>query len=177
VRRGGFTLVEVMVALVVIGVAVAGARVVLGQLADDAERIARSSADADREAGADALLRDLAGRLELGGAAGGERRFEGQPHGARFHSWCDVPAGWLERCEVTLGILDLDGQPVLAVRADGADPVALRRGFSEGEILYLRDAGGGGEWVRRWGASITAPVALGVVLDGDTLIVRIGERG
>lgn len=176
-RRGGFTLVEVMVALAVIGVAVAGARVVLGQLADDAERIAGASAEADRDAGAEALLQGVVGRLELGWGDGAERRFEGHPAGARFHSWCEVPTGWLERCEVTLGVIEVAGAPVLALQMGDGDPVALRRGFAEGEILYLRDAGGGGTWVRRWGASITAPVGLGVVLDGDTTIVRIGERG
>ncbi len=119
----------------------------------------------------------MAGRLELGRRDGADLRFEGQPEGARFHSWCEVPDGWLERCEVSLGLIEVEGAPVLALRMGDGDPVALRRGFAAGEILYLRSAGGGGEWVKRWGASITAPIALGVVLDGDTAIVRIGERG
>jgi prepilin-type N-terminal cleavage/methylation domain-containing protein len=175
--RAGFTLVEVMVALVVMGVVVAGARVVLGQLADDAVRIAAAGAEADREANAERLLRETAGRLEMSSTPGREARFEGHPRAARFRSWCEVPDGWLERCDVSLGFIQVDGEPVLALRTAGGEPVALRRGFRSGELLYLRDAGDGGAWIHRWGASITAPVALGVVIDGDTAIVRVGERG
>ena len=49
--------------------------------------------------------------------------------------------------------------------------------MGEGVILYLRDAAEGGAWVTSWGASVTAPQALGIVVDGDTTIVRVGERG
>jgi prepilin-type N-terminal cleavage/methylation domain-containing protein len=177
VKRAGFTLVEVMVALLVIGVLVTGARVMLGQIADDADRIAAAGAEADRAANADRLLRQIAGRLDVAAGPGDETRFEGQPQGARFRSWCEVPDGWLERCEVSLGFIEVEGEPVLAVRMGGEEPLALVRGFDEGELLYLREATGGGVWVHSWGASITAPVAFGVVIDGDTSIVRVGERG
>jgi prepilin-type N-terminal cleavage/methylation domain-containing protein len=175
--RAGFTLVEVMVALVVMGVVIVGARTMLGQIADDADRITAAAAEADRDANADALLRTIAGRLEVSPIPGREVRFEGEPQGARFHSWCEVPDGWLERCEASLGIIRLEGENVLALRLSTGEMVPLRRGFAEGEVAYLRDAAGGGSWVRSWGASITAPVAFAIVVDGDTTIVRIGERG
>lgn len=173
----GFTLVEVMVAVVVIGVVLVGARTMLGQLADDADRITGAAADADRDANADALLRAIAGRLEVSPVPEREVRFEGQPDGARFHSWCQVPDGWLERCEVSLGFVRLDDGSALVLRLSTGEMVPLRRGVGRGEILYLRDAAQGGAWMKSWGASITAPVALGVVVDGDTSIIRIGERG
>lgn len=176
-KRAGFTLVEVMVALVVIGVVVVGARTVLGQVADSADRIAAAASEADRDANADRLLRAVVGRLELVPGTGPESRFEGEPNGARFRSWCEVPDGWLERCDVALGFVTVQGDAVLGLRLAGADPLVIRRGFRSGELLYLRDGGGGGDWVARWGASITAPLAIGVVVDGDTTIVRIGERG
>jgi prepilin-type N-terminal cleavage/methylation domain-containing protein len=175
--RAGFTLVEVMVALVAMGVVLVGARAMLGQIADDADRITSASAQADREANADGLLRAIAGRLEVVPVPGREIRFEGEPQGARFHSWCEVPDGWLERCEASLGFIDLEGEQVLALRLSTGELVPLRRGFATGEMTYLRDAAEGGAWVRRWGASITAPLAFGIVVDGDTTIVRIGERG
>jgi len=176
-RRAGFTLVEVMVALVVIGVVLVGARTMLGQIADDADRIAAAATEADREANAEGLLRAIADRLEVSPASGEEVRFEGDERGARFRSWCEVPDGWLERCEASLGFIDLQGENVLALRLSTGELVPLRRGFGSGSIAYLRDAGGGGAWVRGWGASITAPLAFGLVIDGDTTIVRIGERG
>jgi prepilin-type N-terminal cleavage/methylation domain-containing protein len=175
--RTGFTLVEVMVALVVMGVVLVGARAMLGQIADDADRITAASAEADRAANADGLLRTIAGRLEVVPVPGQEIRFEGEPQGARFHSWCEVPDGWLERCEVSLGFIELEGEKVLALRLSTGELVPLRRGFQSGEMTYLRDAATGGAWIRSWGASITAPLAFGIVVDGDTTIVRIGERG
>jgi prepilin-type N-terminal cleavage/methylation domain-containing protein len=178
VRRGargdaGFTLVEVMVALSVAAVVLLGARMMLGQLADGASRIASAASEADRDANADALLRTLAGRLEVTP----ERRFHGEPHAVRFHTWCEVPDGWLERCEASIGVLERDTAAVLALTTTAGQVVPLRRGFAEAEILYLRDARGGGDWVRSWGAGITAPVGMGMVLDGDTAIIRIGDRG
>lgn len=176
-RRAGFTLVEVMVAIVVIGVVLVGARAMLGQIADDADRITAAARDADRDANAEALLRTIAGRLELPPGEGRQIRFEGDPRGARFHSWCEVPDGWLERCDVSLGFIELEGAPALAMELSTGETVPLRRGFGAGEILYLRDAANGGAWVKAWGGSITAPLALGIVVDGDTSIIRIGERG
>jgi prepilin-type N-terminal cleavage/methylation domain-containing protein len=171
----GFTLVEVMVALLVAAVVLMGARALLRQLADDGGRIARAAAEGDRAAAADALLRAVAGRLDVSPVA--DRRFTGEPQGAHFHSWCEVPDGWLERCAASVGVIDLAGEAVLALTLSTGETVPLRRGFSSAALLYLSDAGGGGQWVRSWGTAITAPVAIGVVVDGDTSIVRIGERG
>jgi prepilin-type N-terminal cleavage/methylation domain-containing protein len=175
--RAGFTLVEVMVALVVMGVVLVGARTMLGQLADDADRITAAASDADREANADGLLRTIAGRLEVSPLPGREVRFEGQPQGMRFHSWCEVPDGWLERCRASLGFIRLEGENVLALRLSTGEMVPLRRGFAAGELVYLREAAAGGDWVRTWGASITPPIAFALVVDGDTTLVAIGERG
>ena len=175
--RAGFTLVEVMVAVVVMGVVLVGARTMLGQIADDADRIAAAAREADRDANAEALLRSIAGRLDVAPVPGDEIRFQGQPQGARFHSWCEVPDGWLERCQVSLGLIELDDAPALALRLSTGETVPLRRGFRSGEILYLRGAGNGGDWITSWGGSITAPLAFGIVIDGDTAIIRIGERG
>ncbi len=177
-RSAGFTLVEVMVAVVVMGVVLVGARTMLGQIADGADRIALAAEQGDREANADALLRAVAGRVEVVARPGEDAvRFEGEPGGARFHTWCEVPDGWLERCRAWLGVIELQGEPVLALRLSTGELVRLRGGFRSGEILYLRDAANGGAWLTRWGSAITAPLALGVVVDGDTSIIRIGERG
>lgn len=175
--RAGFTLVEVMVAVVVMGVVLVGARAMLGQVADGADRISAAAEAADREANAEGLLRVIAGRLELPAHPGREAGFEGTPRGVRFQSWCEVPDGWLERCRASLGFIELEDGPALVLRLSTGELVPLRRGFGSGELLYLREAGNGGTWMKTWGASIAAPLALGIVIDGDTAIVRIGERG
>lgn len=171
----GFTLLEVMVALLVGMLVVALVRAFLERVADHADRVAVASAAADRDGNADRLLRGLAGRAEM--SADGHAVFEGGPASVRFSTWCDVPAGWLERCRVTLAFVTAAGKPVLALEEGGAAPVVVRRLDEPGHFLYLRDAAGGGRWAGGWTSAVTAPLAIGVVVDGDTTILRIGERG
>lgn len=174
-RRSGFTLVEVMVALLVSAVVLLGARALMEALADHAQDISRAATAADRDANAERTLRALAERLEVGTAPGTE--FSGDPSTARFTSWCEVPAGWLERCEVSLSIArDADGYALIA-RTSVGDAIRIRSGFHAGTIRYLDSPAAGGTWIRVWGEGITAPIALGVIIDRDTIIVRIGERG
>jgi prepilin-type N-terminal cleavage/methylation domain-containing protein len=173
--RGGFTLIEVVVALSISALLLVGARAVLEQLGGHAEAVVRAASDADRDANGPALARSLLGRAETNPDAG--RRFDGTEAGARFSTWCDVPAGWLERCQATLGFIAAGGAPVLAVEAGGGDPEPLRCGFGEGKLIYLRDPANGGAWVRNWSSAVETPAAVGVVIDGDTTIVPIGERG
>jgi prepilin-type N-terminal cleavage/methylation domain-containing protein len=173
--RRAFTLVELLVTIVLVGLVLAGARAILEQMSDTAHRIAAGAESADRGGNADRVLRSLLGRLELGLEEG--RRFAGNERTLRFSTWCDTPAGWQERCRVTIGIDTLGGAGVLAASLSTGELLVLRRGFRRGQLRYLSDPGSGGVWFRDWGTSVTAPVALGLVLDADTLIVRIGERG
>jgi hypothetical protein len=166
-----------MVALAVMGVVLVGARAMLEQVGDYAERIGAAAAEADRDGNADGLLRSIVGRTYVSAMTGDEVRFQGEPRMARFRSWCEGPDGWLEACDASLGLVQVNGTNVLALTLSTGELVPLRAGFDRGEILYLREAGGRGSWVRSWGSSISAPLALGIAIDGDTTIVRIGERG
>lgn len=173
--RDGFTLLEVVVALAISGLVLLGARVMLQQVADGAERIASTTATADREANAERTLRELVLRLEVSPAAG--RKVVGDARGASFSTWCDVPAGWQERCEVTVGLVHAGEANVLALSGPGLGVQPVRRGFRNGTLLYLADASGGGSWTRSWTSTLTAPLAIAAAMDGDTLILRVGERG
>jgi prepilin-type N-terminal cleavage/methylation domain-containing protein len=173
--RRGFTLVELVVALAIAGGILVGARILLEELAADADALVAAAAEADAEANAERSLRELVVRLEVG--TDDARRFSGDERAARFTSWCDVPRGWLERCTVILAV-DREGtEPVLAAMQSTGDVLVLRRGFTSATLRYLGDAARGGTWFRSWGESITAPLAIGIVFDRDTLILRIGERG
>jgi hypothetical protein len=55
--------------------------------------------------------------------------------------------------------------------------VIIADNFEQGALRYLSAASGGGVWFHAWGQGITAPLAIGIVLDGDTTILPIGERG
>jgi len=173
--RNGFTLVEVMVALVVSAIVLLGARQMFEGVADQAHRIVASAAETDRDANAERLLRELVGRLEVGTGEGTE--FAGDPASASFASWCEVSAGWEERCHVTLTIESDSGRGVLLLRTSAGDSIRLSSGFHEGAISYLSAADAGGTWMRLWGVGITAPLALRIVIGRDTLFVPIGERG
>lgn len=171
--RGGFTLIEVIVAIAISGLVVLGAHRILVQLADSSGHIGESAAEADRAANAERMLRTLVGHLDNDM----ESNLVGDRQSARFTSWCDTPGGWLERCHVTLGIVPAPGSLALTATLSGGEAVALRSGFQRGELLYLRDARHGGSWSDTWVSVITVPAAIGIVLDSDTMIIRVGERG
>ena len=172
---GGFTLLEVVVALALSGLVLLGARLMLEQVGDGAERVSAAAAGADRDANAERTLRDLVSRIEVSSRAG--RKVTGNAQGVSFSTWCDVPAGWQERCDATLGLVRAGPTNVLALAAPQVGVQPVRRGFAKGTVLYLTDAAGGGAWVRSWSSALAAPLAIAVAMDGDTLILRIGERG
>lgn len=178
VRMRAFTLVELLVALVVGGVAILGARSVLGALADHAGRVSDAAADADRVANGERLLRALVGNLEIGTTE--DATFSGNEREARFTTWCPTPSGWQERCSVRLVVIPPDSAGAASVVAGvlpTGEVLPLLEGTAVQRIRYLRDAANGGTWFHTWGAGITAPLAIGIMTDRDTVIVRIGERG
>ncbi|HEV7702774.1 MAG TPA: hypothetical protein VGO46_00725, partial [Gemmatimonadaceae bacterium] len=117
----------------------------------------------------------LVRQLDLGSGQAAE--FAGDARQVSFSSWCDVPSGWRERCAVTLTLEPVAGKSALVVRTSKGAALMVRDRIGTGELRYLTTVTGGGEWIRVWGAGITAPLAIGVILDRDTLIVPIGERG
>ncbi|MFN2397814.1 MAG: hypothetical protein ABR543_04110 [Gemmatimonadaceae bacterium] len=170
----GFTLIDVVIALAIGAALVLGARAMLVHVGDSSHRIADATRAADRDANAERLLRTVVGRLEVG--TGESVTFSGREHEASFTTWCDVPAGWLERCEATLAVSTYGDSSELALSFPG-QRIVLQRGFEAGALRYLNTAAHGGQWFRQWGTGITAPLAIGIILDSDTTIVRIGERG
>ena len=162
-------------ALAIAGTVVVTARLLVEQLADHATRLVGYAVTTNSDANAERTLRELVSRLEVG--TDHSRRFAGEEGATRFTSWCDVPRGWQERCTVTLAIERQGSEPVLVASLSTGELLMLRRAFSNAAFRYLGDAARGGTWFRSWGESVTAPLAIGIVLDADTLILRIGERG
>ena len=173
--RGGFTLIEVIVALVVSSIVLLGARAMLGEIGDDALRIAARAQRVDAETNAERTMRALVRGLEL--SANDSAQFSGTARRAQFSSWCDMPAGWQERCSVALVIEKRRDGDALVIHASARPPMIVRERVGTASLRYLSTVSAGGEWIRVWGAGITAPLAIGIILDADTLIVPIGERG
>ncbi len=178
-RHNGFTLIEVLVALVVGSIVLLGAHRILAVLADQAHALTRHAADVDQHANGERMLRDLVGQLELGSP--GTIAFTGSQDTVRFSSWCESPAGWLEQCQVTLSFAARGDRQVLRAQLGTGQTFDLIQGFSAGGFRYLESAAGGGQWFQRWGTGITSPLGIGVLLARgdtvDTMLVRIGPRG
>jgi hypothetical protein len=165
--------VEVVVALSIGAVILLGARLLLENLGASAENVALAARREDADANGESLLRSLVRQIEVGSEA---RTFEGSENEARFTSWCATPAGWAEPCRVILQVSKEDSSVVLKVILPDASVAALRA-RDRMELRYLVDAREGGRWFVRWGEGASAPGAIGVLIDADTMIVRIGERG
>jgi prepilin-type N-terminal cleavage/methylation domain-containing protein len=174
-RRGGFTLLEVVVALAITGLVILGARAVLSQLGTDAERIESAAAESDRAAIGDRLLRQSVARAEA--SQPGRARFVGDGRGARWVTWCEVPAGWLERCDATLGLVQRGDSAALVLTLSTGELVLVRRGFGRARMQYLLDPAEGGRWTPEWTSELSTPAAIGVEVDDSLLILPVGERG
>jgi prepilin-type N-terminal cleavage/methylation domain-containing protein len=176
--RRAFTLIELLVALTVGTIAIIAARSILGTLIDQADRVAGVTADLDRAANGERVLRELLAGSEMGSDPG--TGFLGNARGASFSSWCAVPAGWEEPCRVMLRVAPADSLQrvdVLAALTSTGAAVPLLSGPAPISLLYLDDAANGGRWLTHWGTGIVPPLAIAIVIGGDTLVVRIGERG
>jgi prepilin-type N-terminal cleavage/methylation domain-containing protein len=172
---GGFTLLELVVALFIGAVVVVGGRLILESLSTSERRLRRTATSADRIANGDNLLRQLFGRLEVGTPYA--RTFAGYEREVRFVTWCDVPAGWLERCHADVAI-DRDSEGgVLVVHFSTGERIVLQSGFRAGAFRYLNSPADGGQWFAVWGSGMTAPLAISIITDRDTTMVRIGARG
>jgi len=177
-RTNGFTLIEIMVALVVGSIVLVTAQATLSALSDREQALEPVAVAADRVANGRQELRALVGNIEVGTI--GTTAFAGDAQHARFSSWCDTPSGWQERCDVDLSY-DTAADHATLVAHIGAQPIVLLAGFERGAFRYLQSAATGGEWLDEWGGGVTAPLGIGAVLRyprrTDTLILRIGPRG
>jgi hypothetical protein len=173
-RRSGTSLLEVIIALAVGGSILLCGRMVMEQLADAARRTIDSGAEVESGINAERLLRAAVASTESATIVSFAVR--GAPDHADIETWCDVPAGWQERCRFEIHIVQNETENQL-IAVFGSDTVVVRRRFGTGALRYIADAAHGGSWRTEWISQITSPVALEVILDADTLILRIGERG
>jgi len=173
--RNGFTLIEILVALVIGAIVIAGAHDILDALTNTANAAQLGAVNADDSANGDELLHALTGRLDL--ATPGAKPFFGSERITAFSSWCEVPRGWLESCSVVLAFDTAFGKAALVARINDSTRVVLLRGLTSGSFRYLESAANGGVWQRLWGRGVSAPSAIGVLIDRDTLIIPVGDRG
>lgn len=168
---------EVVAALALCGLVLAGAARLLDQLGDSHARVAASDLEATRRANAMRLLRALVNRAEV--SADTSRAFSGTDRLVELGTWCEAPAGWLERCRISLRLISEAGAQTLTVASDDAAPLVLWREAvspreAPAEFRYLDGGTGDARWLRGWGPSVTMPAAIAVLIGRDTLVFRLG---
>ena len=175
ISRRGFTLVELMVALVItalVALLAAGtfSAAVGGVYRIRAERIAQDRAANSRRWLAAAFL-----SLEVGQQ--GSRQFDGHPTRASFTTWLPAPGGWMERADVTLTRI---GDSLVATVA-GAPPVVLADSVRSIDLDYLLQPGAESRWASDWVSPVSAPLAVRLRVERadvtDTILCLIKARG
>lgn len=176
--RRGFTLIEVLVAVVVTGTIALLAHQLFGAAVDGSRRLEETRHRLDRQGNAHDLLRDVFLALDIGADSAGP--FKGDLQRLRFSSWMPVSDGWNERRTVELALdrgrwtAALGGEPRLVlVLADSVSSVGLD---------YLLEPGADAHWVTVWHSPVSAPLAVRVRVthaDGacDTMLYLVKARG
>jgi Prokaryotic N-terminal methylation motif len=169
--RRGFTVIELMVALLVGMMTISGARAISSVLVDHAARLDSVHVEVAEEMNGEHLLR----RLVLEAEAGRDPKstFFGSRDAATFESWCQMPGGWTERCSVALRIerLETDSVVTLVGELSTGERLPLIRLPAPVHLTYLEDATHGGSWSARWGPGTVAPLAIGIFAADQLLIL------
>ncbi len=177
--RTGFTLLEVLVAVIIAATLLLSADAVFEQLASSRDGTARSTGVRDEKQNADALIRGWVRQIDISPVGGSSQPhvFVGDAGETRFTSWCVAAGGWERECSVSLRTTaDSSGVGVVAVSATG-DSARIQMRDSTIALRYLIDAKDGGHWVDRWPSGPTVPIAIGIVSPSDTIVYRVGARG
>jgi len=175
----GFTLVEVLVALVVTAMVALLAHRVFAATVDGARELRNERVELDRQMNAQRLLASAFLSLDVGEQAGS---FEGHPEQVDFATWRLTADGWSERTRVRLGVED--GR---LLYVDGSAPaVALADSVAAIGLDYLLEPGAVTHWVGEWVSPVSAPLAVRVRISrrlrsgrlvGDTALFLIKARG
>lgn len=173
-RRAGFTLVEVVVTLLIAGIAVLLAGRIFNATESGVRAVRAHRIDLDRRGNAHRWLASAFLSLEVG--TPGARAFEGTPERMTFSARVPAEAGWPERRVLAIG----SEQGRLTVQLDSGMAVVLAH-QTRAEFDYLLEPGADSRWVGTWSSPVSAPLAVRVRLTHrgrvDTALYLIKGRG
>jgi prepilin-type N-terminal cleavage/methylation domain-containing protein len=171
-NRRAFTLIEVVVALVIGGMALSAAVALLDGLARRVDAVRAAAAAEDRDANGERLLRTLLANLR--GTTDTLSPLAGDSSRVAFRTWCETSEGWLRPCDAELRIARSDSVTQFDLTLQAGDTstmtlwrTPLRAGPSA--VRYLLDPAHGGTWLTSWAARMP-PNAVATITGGDTLI-------
>jgi prepilin-type N-terminal cleavage/methylation domain-containing protein len=169
----GFTVIELMVAVVIASLVILTAHRVFTGVADGARAVTSARESLDSRSNARRWLK--ATFLSL------EPPFEGRVDRATFTSWQPSAGGWFEPHTFSL---TRAGQGFVAT--SGSETIQLADSLVDLAFDYLLEPGADAKWVREWISPVSAPLAVRLRVTGcgkrdagcaDTLLFLIKERG
>lgn len=173
--RHGFTLIEVMVALVLTAIVVGAAYQIFTSAIDVSARVDTAGVAHARATNARRWLSAALGSVDITRDTGGE--FAGETARLTFTTWLLTGDGWFEPNRVSI---EETGGGVAASGDQGVAILLFPRARLAG-IDYLGRLGEDSPWLSGWESAITAPMAVRIRVAHDaridTLLLRVGERG
>lgn len=163
IARSGFTLVEVLVALMLSALVLALGQRILAQLIDAEEALGRSVQESAVSTYGLSEARRLVS-LAIRPSADA-RPFVGAVEVAEFDSLCETGRGGLRHCRVTLRT----GPGYITLDAAGIRSVLMSPDGGTGRFQYQQRTPSGVSWADTWGHSRVLPSAVRVVSPRDTL--------
>ncbi|HMA22898.1 MAG TPA: prepilin-type N-terminal cleavage/methylation domain-containing protein [Gemmatimonadaceae bacterium] len=172
--RRGLTLLEMLVALSISGLAILGGVMLLDQVDDSDARIVDDSMRDATAANGDRLLRRLL--VDARSTTDTVDRFRGDEGNASYLTRCDTPSGWSEPCRARLSVDSIGDSSAVVVETDRGERFEVRRVAGLGSLRYLgHGSDSDSAWVRRWTTSIELPAAIALIVWPDTTIWPLGS--
>lgn len=173
----GFTLIEVMVALVLLALVISLSAAVFAGVTGAATLVGDGREAFDRGMNARRWLDRSLSSIEAGTPEAGG--FVGETEGMAYASWEPVAGGWYERVHVRLAV-----QGTALTASINGLPLVLRDSVQRLTIDYLLTPGATSRWVEEWSSASHPPLAVRFRLVPfaahdtiDTLLFLIRERG
>ncbi len=173
--RRGFTLIELMLTLGLLGFVLVSAELLFTRVSDTRTVIERDAARADSNYNGERLARALVRSAES--SPDSSARFVGNEFSAEFSSWCPAAGGWLERCRVLLLLDHRPTETVVIAQLSSRGAVELLHVPGSAGLRYLDRSASDTSWFDSWGTNILTPDAVAIVSATDTLILIAGGRG
>lgn len=170
--RQGFTLIELLVGIAVGGIVLLAARDILAGISRGSGEVQDFAAAGDQSTLAERELRALARRVDVGSDS--LHTFSATQTRFLFPSWCDVAGGQQKPCNVEVFIEDSLREARLRLNTSVGENITVRSGIGSASIRYLASPEAGGQWSVHWGRSLTAPHLVLLLLNADSLYLRLG---
>ncbi len=169
----GFTLIEVMLVLALVGLVLTTAQMLFSQILVTNATMAAEARVADSRAAGARSLRGLLRNAQA--AADSANRFSGDGHSAAFSTRCPSDGGWLVPCRVTIALVVQGDSSLLVAELPRSEPTRLFAMRGAGELRYLDRAARETSWLVTWGTSIVMPAAVALIVGPDTVLFPTGD--